>query len=52
VKKSQNEQNNLALRRKDAEVEKKIKKLFISNLCGSASLREFGYFFTSACALG
>ncbi len=46
MKKSLREQDYLAQRRKDAEVEKKIKQLFISNLRGSASLREVGYFFT------
>jgi hypothetical protein len=46
VKKSENKQNHLAQRRKDAEAEKKIKELFVPNLSASASLREIVYFFT------
>ena len=40
MKKSENKQNHLAQRRKDAEAEKKIKELLIPNLSASASLRE------------
>ena len=46
MKKSENKQNHLAQRRKDAEAEKKIKELFVPNLSASASLREIVYFFT------
>jgi hypothetical protein len=45
---SLNEQDHLAQRRKGAEVEKKIKDLFILNLSASASLREIGYSFTAS----
>ena len=46
VKKSQNEQEYLALRRRAAEAEKKLKHSFISNLSASASLREIIHFST------
>ena len=46
VKKFRNEQKHLAQRRRGAESTKKIKQLFISNLCASASLREIVNFFT------
>ena len=46
MKKFRNEQKHLAQRRRGAESTKKIKQLFISNLCASASLREIVNFFT------
>jgi len=49
VKNSLEEEKHLAQRRRGAELTKKIKQLFISNLCPSASLREIANFFTRSC---
>jgi len=38
--------------RRDAKVEKKTKRLFIVNLCASASLREVAYFFAASNSRG